>query len=865
MVEWYGSPWSEVVKKLKSNMYSGLDDDEVAPRRSEYGENKIVIPKTKNIYKLTLKQTKELWVLLAISAILIFFYIGELLLAATALTIFIINILCIVFDEYNEEKRIRELEKLNVGYARVVREGRTLKIPAAELVVGDIVIIGRRESVPADLRVIEGEDLKVNESSVTGENFIAEKYETKIEDKYLTLSDMKNILFKSSVVVDGSGTGIVVAVGMDTQIANTIKLLFDEKDKAPSFNQRLHKVLNYFSVFILMCLILTIGYFIYSTAGIEYILKTSAYFLLAGTPQGVIFLITVFSIILFKKMAKSSIVFKNLSALEKFSFVSAICTDKVGSFSKDKVKAVKVYTSGTTVDIDEEQVSESIDEEKNQNLYRITSIGLLCNDTKTSVGRLSNPRNDLMEIALVKFGIQSGLDKRKLEKEHKRVLHIPFDSERRIMTTINALDENFRANVKGAVDSLLSRCTHIMKNGVEMEITEDDINAIKKADIIMSGECLSVIGFAYRNFSYEPSLKENIESNLVFVGLVGFENLLKEEVDNAVKKSRALLIKPIIITEDNKITALAVGRKIGVISKLREILSGIEIDNMSGEEFQRIGDKISIFSKINSKHKVKIIKALNSYGHTTAMIGAKLTDLAALRAANVGITTSRSNILRKLTDIHLIDTDFIKLLELFEDCRKVMSAVKKVIIYVFTCSTAILTFVIFTALWRYEINFIVKEAFWFNNVIVLVSSIALLWDYKYEGNSYINQFIDKNTIKEKSTFILSNGLFMSTAAFIVFIFTYSQGIELAKISAFTVLNLNAVIFTWRFSNKLFFKSILSNIFIVSNLIAQFATLMLAGGAEFFLSTVYWRNIGMTLVPWMAISLFRKFGKGEYYD
>lgn len=864
MIEWYGNPWSEVVKRLQSNIYSGLDEEQINPHRAQYGENKIVIPKTKSIYKLTLKQIKELWVLLTIVSILLILYMGNFLLAAAALTILIINISCIVIGEYNEEKRIKELERLNSGYARVVREGRTLKIPAVELVVGDIVIVGRGESVPADLRVIEGDELRVNETSITGENFIAEKYETKVEDKGLTLSDMKNILFKSSVVVNGNGTGIVIAVGMSTQIASVVKLLFDKKAEMPSFNYRLHKLINHFTLLISICLVCIDGVLAYSGAAVETILKTSAIFLLGGIPQGIILIITVISTILFKQMEKSSIIFKDLSTLEKFSSVSAICTDKVGSFSKDKVRAVKIYTSGVIVDADEENVFENIDEEKNQNLYRIASIGLLCNDTKTNVGKLSNPKNDLMEVALVKFGMQSGLDKRKLDREHRRVLHIPFDSERRIMTTINALDENFRANVKGAVDSLLARCTHIMKNGIEIEITEDDINAIKKADIVMSGECLSVIGFAYRNFNYEPSLKENIESNLVFVGLMGFENLLKEEAENSIKKSKVLSVKPVIITEDNKITALAVGRKMGLISKLREILSGIEIDNMAEEEFDRIGSKISVFSKINSKHKVKIIKTLNSYGYTTAMIGAKLIDLPALRSADVGITTSNSNILKKLTDIFLVDTDFMKLLDLLEDARKVMAMIRKVIVYVLTCSVSILAFTMLSSLWEYEIPFVMQEVFWFNIIIVFISSIVLLWEYKHEVPC-VNQVIDKNVIKEKMTFIVSNGLLMGATAFAIVVSTYSQGVEFAKTAAFTVLNLNAVTFTYSFSKKLFFKSRLSNVLILCNLIIQLSILIFAVDMKIFLNGGYWINIGIAIVIWLLIALFRKFNKDEYYD
>ena len=225
-------------------------------------------------------------------------------------------------------------------------------------------------------------------------------------------------------------------------------------------------------------------------------------------------------------------------------------------------------------------------------------IGLLCNDTQLVNGEIENSKDDLTEIALVKFAQQNGIYKRKIEREHRRIFQISFDTDRRIMTSVNKMDKNYRASVKGAVDSILDRCTHIMKNGVELEITEDDINDIRTADISMSNDSLNVVGFAYRNFNYEPSLKENIESNLVFVGLMGFDNKLKDFAEDYVKKSDELSIKPIIITEDSKLTAFAVGRKLGIVSRLQQIISGVEIDNMDEEEFNRIGEKINIFSRM---------------------------------------------------------------------------------------------------------------------------------------------------------------------------------------------------------------------------------------------------------------------------
>jgi|GEM_PF-471594 ATPase, P-type (transporting), HAD superfamily, subfamily IC len=864
MIQWYGNPWSEAVKSLKSNMYSGLDEEQIKPYREQYGENIILIPKTKSLISLILNQIKELWIILLFMCSAIFLYFQEFAMAGMGLTIIIVSTLCFALNEYNEEKNIKELQRFNKGFARVVREGRTLKIPSTELVVGDIVIVGKGEGVPADLRVIESDELKVNESSITGENFISEKYETKIEDKELALSDMKNILFKASVVVGGSGTGIVISTGMNTQISNIIKLFFGEMEKTEYFNRRLNKIINYVSLFIVACMVfnISVGSMVFKEK-ISYILKDSAIFVLSSIPQGMVVVITIVSAILFKKMKKNSVIMKNISIIEKFSSVSTICTDKIGAFSKDKMKAVKVYTDGNIIDTYGKGLNNE-EEGKNENLYRILSIGVLCNDTKTNVGKLVSPKNDLIEIALIGFGLENGMEKKRLEREHRRILQIPFDTERRIMTTINVIDENYRANIKGTVDSLLSRCTHIMKNGVETEITEEDINAIKKADISMSIQSLSVIGFAYRNFNYEPSRKENIESNLVFVGLVGFENVLREEAIDSIKKSKALGVKPIIITEDSKLTAFAFGKKMGIISKLQEILSGVEIDNMSDEEFERIGDKIGIFSRISPRNKVNVIKSLKGYGYTTAITGSKLVDLPSLKISDIGITTSSSNIVKKLSDILLNNINFMDLLNVLEDSRKIVSVLKKIVSYIISCSVTMITFITLIYSWKYKIPLIAEEAFWFNNIIMILSSLALIYQYKNEVLYGLDSVIDKNIIKEKAFFILSRGILMGILAFVVFILGYNKGIEFAQVTAFTVLNLNAVFFNYSFSNKMFFKNRVSNLIILLNFIIQFGFSILIYGIGIIINIAYWKNVGIFICIWLLIAMVGKFNKEEQY-
>jgi magnesium-transporting ATPase (P-type) len=857
MFEWYNSTWMEIVKRLNSNIYSGLDEEQVNSSRDKYGKNKIWIPETKGIFLLSTKYLKQLWIILLLIIFGFFLYLKVFYLAFLSLIIVALNLVCSALDEYNIEKNLKELQKLNMGYARVTRDGRILKIPIEKLVVGDIVIVGKGESIPADLRVIESDELQVNETSVTGEKFISEKYETKIEDKELLLSDMKNILFKSSIVVSGSGTGIVIFVGKNTQIGNITRLFLTENNEYNLLNRKIHKIINIYSLFIIIALALDIGIGISMGENINSLIKYSSTFILGTIPQGIIISITIISEVLFRKMRKKAIVFKDISTVEKLSSVSLICTDKIGGLSENKMQIGKIFTNNS-LNILENIGSKGIEENGEENLYRLMNIALLCNDTKINSGTMLNQKDDIMEISLVKFGFDNALDKRKLEREHERVFNIPFDTERRIMTTVNRIDKNYRAHVKGAVDSLLTRCTHIMKNGIETEITEEDIQSIKVADIKMSSECLSVIGTAYRNFNYEPSINSNIESNLVFVGLIGFENKLKKEAIESIKKCNNLNIKPIIITEDNKITAFAIGRKLGIVSKFREILSGVEIDNMSEEEFQRIIQKISIFSRIRFKNKLNIIKNLKEHGHITLMTGTKITDLPALKISNIGITSSNSKLVKKMSDIFTEDINFMKLLNMVEDSRKIVNVLRKVIIYIISCSVSMLIFIMLTHMGGYDITSISSETIWFNNVIMIMSSLTLIVQYEDESTYFPGFVIDKASLKERFPFIIFNGALMGIGAFVILILNYGGGKDIAQVSAFSVLNISAVLFNYSFSNTIFFKSHLSNILMVINLLLQVGIIALSDTVKLTHNIIYLKNILIFIGIWFVKSLFNKF-------
>ncbi|PRR77261.1 Calcium-transporting ATPase 1 [Clostridium liquoris] len=823
MTEWYSISWNDVVKKLNSNVYSGLNDDKIEELQRLYGKNIINIPKSKNFISMFLIQLGKLWVILLLISLIIFLYLGEIKVFVPLVLILFLNVLFLVKDEYREEKNLMELEKLDSHFTTVIRNRKEVKIPSEDLVLGDIVVLNKGDIVPADLRVIESDSLKVKEGAVTGQGYTIEKYNTKIEDLEISLSEMKNILFKSSVIIEGSVTAIVVAAGMDTQIANIISMLFEEKTEKYMLKDKLQKLMNNFSK---MVVIVTTAIAIFDfliKKNLDYILYNSASIIIAFMPENIFLILIITSYILLKYFKKKGVYFKNLSVIQNLSQISLICDDKVGVFSQRIMKLEDVYVNDNIINYNNINLED--DSENNETIKRMFKIGLLCNDTKIIEGQLYNGKDDLTEIGIVNSVFDLGMSKKTLEAHEERIFQIPFDRERRIMTTINRVEENYRANVKGAVDVLLSKCTHIMKNGIEKDITEEDIKIIKNADIAMSKKGLSVMAFAYRNFNYEPSLKENIESNLVFVGLMGFKNPLMPSINNLIKNCQAMCIKPVIITEDNKITAEAFGKDIGILRRNKSILSGVEIDNMPEEDLEKIIENVGVFSRINAKDKVRIVKFYKEHDHTVLMSGGRITDLPYLRMANVGIATGSSNIVKKLSDITLMERGFENILHIIKLSRKFMNSIRKVIIYTFICCLCQFMYILLTTTAGYKSLLSPLNILWTNSITVILASISIMFDYQHENIDYKPDVIDEYLLKNNLSKVLYKGIFIASIAFISLYFNKKAPINISGGIAYFVLNLSLIIYSVSFSEGHIFKNKISNVILLLNVLIQVGILL----------------------------------------
>ena len=675
---WFNKEVLEVEEILKTNKENGLSKEEVEKRKKEYGLNELEQKKKKTLIQKFLEQFKDFMIIVLIIAAIVSGVVGVaegegITDTIIILIVVVLNAIIGVVQENKAEKSLEALQKLSAHASKVIRDGKIDVVQSRDLVPGDIVVLDTGDYIPADLRIIEAVNLKSQESSLTGESVPVDKNTEVIKDEKVGLGDRENMLFSSSLITYGRGKGIVVETGMNTEVGKIAKIINDTDANITPLQAKLNKLGKTLGIAALaICIVIFVIGIAYGKNVID-MFMTAVSLAVAAIPEGLAAVSTIVLAIGVQRMVKKNAIIKKLPAVETLGSATVICSDKTGTLTQNKMTVQKIFTNGTLESV--ENIKELNNEQR-----KLMYDAVLCNDTK--IGENNTLTGDPTETALIDLGM-------KLNFELKDVLNLPrvkeypFDSDRKLMTTVNKIGEKFVAYTKGGIDELLAKCTSYEINGEIKKDLENYKQEIEKNNIEMAKSALRVLAFAYKELDHEPTDEEmkNIEENLTFVGMVGMIDPPREEVKKAVEKCKTAGIKTVMITGDHKITAVAIAKSLGILENEEEALTGKELEEMSDEDLTKNIRKYSVYARVSPEHKVRIVKAWQKNGEIVAMTGDGVNDAPALKTADIGCAMGivGTDVSKEAADVILTDDNFATIVSSVEEGRRIYDNILKAI------------------------------------------------------------------------------------------------------------------------------------------------------------------------------------------
>lgn len=687
---WYKKSKNEILKDLDVDEKNGLSSTEALRRLEKYGKNKLETKKKKTLFKQFLSQLKDVMIYILIIAAIISAFLGEISDALIILLVIIINAVIGVVQESKAEKALDALKELSTPKALVKRDGSLKEILSEDIVPGDIVIIDAGRYIPGDLRLIDTANLKIEESAFTGESVPSEKDASFLPNKEIPIGDQNNMAFMSTLATYGRGVGVVVGTGMNTEIGKIAKMIEQEENDETPLQKKLSelgKILGFLAVGI--CILIFIISFFQGRDLLEMFL-TSISLAVAAIPEGLPAIVAIVLALGVQRMVKKNAIIRKLPAVETLGSVSIICSDKTGTLTQNKMTVTTVYTNDSYIKESEFNLN---DNESKLLVYCM----VLCNDATYSE---KSQTGDPTEIALLESPFKLNILKEKLEKEFKRIDEIPFDSDRKLMTTVNLVDDKkARVFTKGALDSILSICNKISINGKLLDFTKEYKAKVLENSNIMSDKALRVLAFAYKDISKENIVLDSLEKDLVFIGMVGMIDPPRLEVKDSIKLCKSAGITPVMITGDHKNTAFAIANELGIAEDISQAITGHEIDKFKEEEFNEKIINYRVFARVSPEHKVKIVKAFKSHGNIVSMTGDGVNDAPSLKAADIGVAMgiTGTDVSKGASDMILTDDNFSTIVSAVEEGRKIYLNIKKSIVFLLSCNLGeILT--LFTAI-----------------------------------------------------------------------------------------------------------------------------------------------------------------------
>lgn len=821
---WYKKSKNEILQELDVDEKNGLSSTEALRRLEKYGKNKLETKKKKTLFKQFLSQLKDVMIYILIIAAIISAFLGEISDALIILLVIIINAVIGVIQESKAEKALDALKELSTPKALVKRDGSLKEILSEDIVPGDIVIIDAGRYIPGYLRLIDTANLKIEESAFTGESVPSEKDASFLPDKEIPIGDQNNMAFMSTLATYGRGVGVVVGTGMNTEIGKIAKMIEQEENDETPLQKKLSelgKILGFLAVGI--CILIFIISFFQGRDLLEMFL-TSISLAVAAIPEGLPAIVAIVLALGVQRMVKKNAIIRKLPAVETLGSVSIICSDKTGTLTQNKMTVTTVYTNDSYIKESEFNLND------NESKLLVDCM-VLCNDATYSE---KSQTGDPTEIALLESPFKLNILKEKLEKEFKRIDEIPFDSDRKLMTTVNLVDDKkARVFTKGALDSILSICNKISINGKLLDFTKEYKAKVLENSNIMSDKALRVLAFAYKDISKENIVLDSLEKDLVFIGMVGMIDPPRLEVKDSIKLCKSAGITPVMITGDHKNTAFAIANELGIAEDISQAITGHEIDRFKEEEFNEKIINYRVFARVSPEHKVKIVKAFKSHGNIVSMTGDGVNDAPSLKAADIGVAMgiTGTDVSKGASDMILTDDNFSTIVSAVEEGRKIYLNIKKSIVFLLSCNLGeILT--LFTAIllnWNSPLQPI--HILWVNLITDSFPALALGVDKTKEDvmNNPPRNPKESIFIKSDKIQLIINGVLIGGITLFAFKLgerLYADSLIHAQTMAFVVLSVSQLFLSLSlrsntksafslgiFSNKYLVYSILLGIFL----------------------------------------------------
>lgn len=706
----------ELLQELNSSM-NGLTAEEAKKRLEQYGYNKLQEGKRKGVLQVFAEQFADLLVIILIIAAIISALTGGVEGTIVILAVLILNAILGTVQHFKAQKSLDSLKAMAAPNARVIRDGQKMEVPAAELVPGDILLLEAGDVTAADGRVLQNFSLQVSESALTGESENVNKIDTPIDQDELPLGDRLNMVYSSSLVSYGRAVVLVTGTGMQTEIGKIADLMESAQEKATPLQRSLDDFSKKLSIIIMVICAIVFGLGVWRNMGLAESLMFAVALAVAAIPEALSSIVTIGLAIGTQKMAKENAIIKNLRAVEGLGCVSVICSDKTGTLTQNRMTVKKAYANGKVWESEEAKGNDKA-------VNGLVAESVLCNDGaingETAVG-------DPTETALLSFCRTIGGDENKVREEFPRLQEIPFDSDRKLMSTLHFRNNRYEMLIKGAPDVLLARCTSVEQNGEVLPLTDEIRSAIVDQNRDFSSQGLRVLAFAKKVLSENRPLTLEDENDLIFTGLIAMMDPPRVESAPAVADCRRAGIRPVMITGDHKITASAIAREIGILQDGDRAVEGSELEKMTDEELRNEVEHISVYARVSPEHKIRIVRAWQDRGHVAAMTGDGVNDAPALKQADIGIAMgiTGTEVSKDAASMILTDDNFATIVKAVANGRNVYTNIKNSIQFLLSGNLAGILVVMITSLFGLPLPFTAVQLLFINLLTDSLPALAV--------------------------------------------------------------------------------------------------------------------------------------------